>query len=183
MTALFRLTPARLLLAASLSVLALAACTKEKAPEPAVSASASPTEAAAAAPAAAPTSATDPAASNYPKVDPATLTDASTIADVHNALIRPGYDVLTNAESNAPADDAAWKATATAADNVVKGLNLLTKGSRPKDTGDFVKFANAAADKMKVTIDHIAKKDADDLTFSDGDVQEQCTACHSKYRK
>jgi hypothetical protein len=173
------MSPARLLLAASASVLMLAACTKEKPPEekapPAAEASAAPSEA--------PTSATDPAASNYPKVDPASLTDASTIADVHNALIRPGYDVLTNAESTAPTDDAGWKAVADATDKIVKGLNLLTTGSRPKDTGDFVKFANATAEKMKAVQATVAKKDGDNLVIVDGDAQEACTACHSKYRK
>jgi len=176
MTDLFRLSPARLLLAASLSVLALAACTKEKPPQekapPAAEAAAAPT------PDATPV---DPAR-DFPKVDPATLTDASTIPDVHNALIRPGYQALTDAESTPPTDDAGWKALGASADSVIKGLGLLTTGSRPKDTGDFVKFANAAAEKMKAVQATVAKKDGDSLVLVDGDVLEACNACHGKYR-
>jgi hypothetical protein len=177
MTDLFRLSPARLLLAASLSVLALAACTKEKPPAekaPPAEASAAPSPDAAAA-------AVDPAR-DFPKVDPATLTDASAIPDVHNALIRPGYQALTDAEATPPTDDAGWKALGASADNVVKGLGLLTTGSRPKDTGDFVKFANAAAEKMKAVQATLAKKDGDSLVLVDGDVLEACNACHGKYR-
>jgi hypothetical protein len=178
MTDLFRLSPARLFLAASLCVLALAACTKEKPPEekvaPGAEASAAPSPDAASA-------AVDPAR-EFPKVDPATLTDASPIADVHNALIRPGYQALTDAESTPPTDDAGWKALGASADGVVKGLGLLTTGSRPKDTGEFVKFANAAAEKMKVVQATLAKKDGDSLVLVDGDVLEACNACHGKYR-
>lgn len=173
------------LLGAALAALALAACSKPT--EKAADTAAAPAEAPAAAPAADATpaaGATDDAAANdFPAVDPATLTDASTVADVHNALIRPGYKRLTDAESTAPTTDAEWAAASEGADMVTKGATLLTQGSRPVDQGDWIKFANAVVEKTKVTADNLAKKDADDLVFSDGDIQDACTSCHQKYRQ
>lgn len=174
------------LLASAFAALALGACgnkTDTAANAPASAAPAAPAPAPAASPATPAPAGADAAARTYPKVDPATLSDASSAADVHNALIRPGYDRLTDAENKAPTTDAEWKTAAEGADMVTKGATLLTKGSRPpKGEADWVKFANAVAEKTKVTADHIAKKDSDDLVFSDGDIQEQCTNCHSKYR-
>lgn len=156
----------------------LAACTKEKPPEDPAAASPTPTETASAAPSAA----SDPAR-DFPKVDPATLTDASSVADVHNALIRPSYQMMTDAEGAPPTDEAGWKALAEAPVGLSKGLALLTTGSRAKDQGDWVKFANAAAEKVKASADNIAKRNAEDLVFSDGDIQTACESCHGKYRK
>ncbi len=168
------------LIGAALAALALAACSK-----PTEKAADTPAPATTPAPDAAPASgATDDAAANdFPAVDPATLTDASTVADVHNALIRPGYKRLTDAESTAPTTDAEWAAASDGADMVTKGATLLTQGSRPVDQDDWVKFANAVVEKTKVTAAHLANKDAEDLVFSDGDIQEACTSCHQKYRK
>jgi hypothetical protein len=173
------------LFSTALAALALAGCTKpadKTAEAPAAPvAPATPAPAPDATPAA--PAGVDAAARNYPKVDPATLTDASTVADVHNALIRPGYDRLTDAENTAPTTDDGWKTASDGADMVIKGAGLLTKGSRPKDQGEWVKFANAVAEKTKVTAANLAKKDSDDLVFSDGDIQDACTSCHQKYRQ
>lgn len=170
------LAATRLALVGTLAA-ALAACTKEKPPEE-TAASPTPTEAASATPSAA----SDPAR-DFPKVDPTTLTDASSVADVHNALIRPSYQMMTDAEGAPPTDEAGWKALAEAPVGLSKGLALLTTGSRAKDQGDWVKLANAAVEKVKVSADNIAKKNAEDLVFSDGDIQTACESCHSKYRK
>lgn len=161
--------------------LALAACSKPA--DTTAATPAAPAAPAAPAPATPAATATVDPADNYPAVDPATLTDASTVADVHNALIRPGYKRLTDAEATAPTTDAAWKYASDGADMVIKGADLLTKGSRPKDQGDWVKFAKAVGEKTKVTAANLAKKDADDLVFSDGDIQDACTSCHQKYRQ
>jgi hypothetical protein len=125
----------------------------------------------------------DAAARNYPKVDPASLTDASTVADVHNALIRPGYDRLTDAENTPPTTDAAWKVVSDGVDMINKGMDLLQTGSRPKDQGDWITFAKAVKEKTKGTADLVAKKNADDLVLTDGDIQDACTNCHKKYRQ
>lgn len=174
-----RLIPAatRLALVGALAA-ALVACTKEKPPEETAAASPTPAETASTAPSAAINPARD-----FPKVDPATLTDASSVADVHNALIRPNYQMMTDAESTPPTDDAGWKALAEAPVGLAKGLTLLTTGSRPKDQGDWVKFAKDAAEKVKGSADNIAKKKGEDLVVSDGDIQAVCDSCHAKYRK
>jgi hypothetical protein len=120
----------------------------------------------------------------YEPFDPAQLSDASTIAEVHRALIRPGYDRLTAAESDAPTDEAGWKALSEGTDMIEKGLTLLTTGGRPKgDKADFIKLANAARDKIKPVRELIGQKTTDELVFKDGDLQEACTACHSRYRQ
>jgi hypothetical protein len=174
------------LFSTAVAALALAGCSKpaDKTAE-APAAPAAPATTPAPAPDAAPAvpAGVDAAARNYPKVDPASLTDASTVADVHNALIRPGYERLTDAENAAPTTDAAWKAVSDGVDMVNKGMDLLQTGSRPKDQGDWIAFAKAVKEKTKGTADLVAKKNADDLVFADGDIQEACTNCHKKYRQ
>jgi hypothetical protein len=153
------------LLACSLAALMLAACaqpTEEAGDQPPA-----PASAGAESPAA-------PAAAG--------LSDASTTRDVHVALIIPGSNALFAAESAPPADDAAWPALQTAAQQVIDGAELLKTGSRPEGRAEWIAHADAVIAATRVTAEALAAKNADDLVFTNGDMMTGCTACHQQFR-
>jgi len=86
--------------------LALIACAP-KAETPKTEAAA-PAETAAVAPDVAAAAAAGQPDPRIPTVDPASITGASTVADVMHAYVIPGSESLFAAESVAPADDTEW---------------------------------------------------------------------------
>ena len=117
-----------------------------------------------------------------PTVDPASITDASTVGDVMHAYVIPGSETLFAAETEgAPGDDAGWARLQKGAADVIHGAELLKSPSRSKgpewdDTLDTVIRAT------KATAEALSKRNADDLVFTDGDMMAGCTACHQKFR-
>ena len=101
-------------------VLGLAACAPKpkeeaKAPEAAAAPAAQAPDVAAAA-------AKGDADPRIPTVDPATINDKSSVADVMHAYVIPGSETLFAAESeDAPKDDAGWAKLRSAAQDVITG--------------------------------------------------------------
>jgi len=164
-----------------LAVTALAACSPKteapktaEAPAPAPTASLAPDVAAAAAAGTA-----DP---RIPTVDPATINEKSTTGDVMHAYVIPGSETLFAAESEPPTDDAGWAKLQKAAADIIKGAELLKADSRSEGRAGWVKHADTVITATKVTADALAKKNADDLVFQDGDMMAGCTACHQEFR-
>jgi cytochrome c556 len=98
-----------------------------------------------------------------------------------HAYVIPGAETLFAAETDAPVDAAGWATLQKAAQDVIKGAELLKSPSRSKGEG-----WNATADTVikatKITADALAKKNADDLVFTDGDMMAGCTSCHQQFR-
>jgi len=171
-----------LILAASL--LALAACSPK-----------TETTAAAAAPVATPapvpaSQAPDVAAAaakgdadpRIPTVDPASITDKSSVGDVMHAYVIPGSETLFAQESDdPPKDDAVWAKLQKATADIIKGAELLKAPGRTKGAG-WNQTVDIVIKATKVSADKLAKKNADDLVFDDGDMMAGCTSCHQKYR-
>jgi hypothetical protein len=117
-----------------------------------------------------------------PTIDPASITDTSTVGEVMHAFVIPGSETLFAAETEgAPADDAGWARLQKGAADVIHGAELLkapgrTKGKEWDDTIDTVIKAT------RETAAALARKNADDLVFTDGDMMAGCTACHQKFR-
>jgi len=168
---------------ASLAILAMAAaCSPKtetaKAPETPAAAPAASQAPDVAAAAAAGTG--DP---RIPTVDPATINEKSTTADVMHAYVIPGSETLFAAESeDPPKDDAGWAKLQAATDSIIKGAELLKADSRSEGRAGWVKDADTVITATKVTAAALAKKNADDLVFQDGDMMTGCTACHQHFR-
>lgn len=158
----------RSLTAALLAGVLLAACSPK-----------TETAAAPAAPAAAPVASSAAMAATAAG---AGLSDASTTAEIHNALIRPGSQALFDAESSPPQDEAGWAKLQAAAQQVIAGANMLKTGSRPQGRAEWPTFADKVIAATKITADALAQKKADELVFTDGDMMEGCTGCHEKFR-
>jgi hypothetical protein len=165
-------------LSAILMLAVLAACSPktETATAPASSSpSAAPDVAAAAA-----AGAGDP---RIPTVDPATINEKSSVGDVMRAYVIPGSETLFAAESDdPPTDDAGWAKLQAAAQDIIKGAELLKASSRSEGREGWVKAADTVITATKVTVEALAKKTTDELVFSDGDMMAGCTDCHQKFR-
>lgn len=117
-----------------------------------------------------------------PTVDPATLTDASSVADVMHALVIPGSETLFAAETEgAPTDAAGWAKLRTATADVIHGAELLKSPSRSKGAA-WDATADTVIAATKITAQALAKNSADDLVFTDGDMMAGCTSCHQQFR-
>lgn len=157
---------------------ALAACApKAETPEPEVAAAAE-----AGAPDVAAALADGTADPRIPTVDPASINDASTVGDVMHAYVIPGSETLFAAETEGPpSDDAGWARLRTAAQDVITGAQLLKAPSRSMGP-DWDAAVDAVISATKITAEALAKNNADDLVFTDGDMMAGCTACHQKFR-
>lgn len=170
----------------SLSLL-LAACAPAQdkpaqAPAPASAPAPAPAAAEVVAPDVAAAMASGAADPRVPTVDPASITDASTVGDIMHAFIIPGSETLFAAETEgAPADEAGWARLRKAAADVIHGAELLKTGARSKGKA-WDATLDTVINATRVTAAALAKKNADDLVFTDGDMMAGCTACHQQFR-
>jgi hypothetical protein len=114
---------------------------------------------------------------------PAAATDISTPRAVHEALIIPGSNLLFTAESEPPADDAAWAAVQAGAQQVIEGALALQSEPLAQGRADWSAFAQTVIDNTKLTAEALAQKNVDDLVFTNGDMMSGCTGCHQTYRQ
>ena len=167
----------RLVTALLLALSALVACSPKAKPAAATdapAASAAPDVAAAAAAGAA-----DP---RIPTVDPATITDRSSVGDVMHAYVIPGSETLFAAESEAPTDAESWARLRSAAQDVITGAELLKSPERAQGRDGWIKAADSVIAATKQTAEALSRNNADDLVFTDGDMMAGCTECHQKFR-
>lgn len=122
---------------------------------------------------------TDP---RIPTVDPASITDKSPVGDVMHAFVIPGSETLFAQESDdPPRDEATWARLQKATADIIKGAELLKAPGRSKGAG-WDKTVDTVIKATKVSQGKLAKKNADDLVFDDGDMMAGCTACHQQFR-
>ena len=113
------------------------------------------------------------------------------VKQIMAAIVDPAADVVWGAvgtidtiegtEQIRPRDEGEWTETAHAAWVVAEAANALMIGNRPKDTGDWMKFAQELADNSLKAARAAEAHDADALFTAGGDMYLACTACHAKY--
>ena len=132
-----------------------------------------------------PPAAESPPASDDPRiptVDPASITDQSSVADVMHAFVIPGSETLFAAESEeAPADEAGWARLVKATQDVIHGCELLQQSGRSKGPA-WDQTCDTVITATKQTAEALAQNSADDLVFTDGDMMGGCTSCHAQFR-
>lgn len=117
-----------------------------------------------------------------PTVDPATITDASSVADVMHAYVIPGSETLFAAESEDPPLTAeGWAKLRNATADIVKGCELLQAPSRSKGAG-WNKTCDTVIAATRKTAASLDKQTIDELVFTDGDMMMGCTSCHQQFR-
>jgi len=113
------------------------------------------------------------------------------VKQIMAAIVDPAADVVWGAvgtidtiegtEQIRPRDEGEWTETAHAAWVVAEAANALMIGNRPKDTGDWMTFAQELADNSLKAARAAEAHDADALFTAGGDMYLACTACHAKY--
>lgn len=170
--------------AALLAFSALAACSPrgEASRTETAGAPATPAETVAIAPDVAAAAAAGKADPRIPTVDPATITDRSSVADVMHAYVIPGSETLFAAESEPPAKAEDWARLRTAAQDVITGAELLQSPERAQGRDGWIKAADTVIAATRQTAKSLSENNADDLVFTDGDMMAGCTECHQKFR-
>jgi hypothetical protein len=107
------------------------------------------------------------------------------------AVVDPAADVVWDAvgtivtvegtEHIRPQDDEEWDHVAQAAWVLTESANSLMIGNRPKDTTDWMRFAQDMSDTSLKAARAAEARDADTLFTVGSDIYLACTACHEKY--
>jgi hypothetical protein len=107
------------------------------------------------------------------------------------SVIDPNADVVWDAvgtiitadgvDEIRPRDDEEWTAVAQSAWVVTEAANSLMIGNRPKDTGEWMRFAQELSDTGLRAVRAAEAHDAEALFTAGGDVYLACTACHAEY--
>lgn len=107
------------------------------------------------------------------------------------AVVDPAADVVWESvgtivtaegtEEIKPRDAEEWTQVAQAAWVLTESANSLMIGNRPKDTSDWMRFAQELSDASVKAARAAESHDADALFTAGGDVYLTCTACHEKY--
>lgn len=107
------------------------------------------------------------------------------------AVVDPAADVVWEAvgtidtadgtEEIRPRDDEEWDHVAQAAWVLTESANSLMVGNRPKDTTDWMRFAQEFSDISLKAARAAEARDAEALFTAGSDIYLACTACHSQY--
>ena len=107
------------------------------------------------------------------------------------AVVDPAADVVWESvgtivtaegtEEIRPRDDEEWTQVAQAAWVLTESANSLMIGNRPKDTSDWMRFAQDLSDTSLKAARAAEAHDAEALFTAGGNVYLACTACHAKY--
>lgn len=104
-----------------------------------------------------------------------------TVRDIMRQMVMPSSDVVFGAGAEEPKTDADWEKVRLNAVQLAESANLLLMGSRVRDRGDWVKFANATVDAADAVVKLAAAKKSDGLAEASDKAYETCTTCHNKY--
>lgn len=80
-----------------------------------------------------------------------------------------------------PRTDEEWARVSQAAWVLTESANSLMIGNRPKDTGDWIRFAQEFSDISLKAARAAEARDAETLFTAGSDVYLACTACHNQY--
>jgi hypothetical protein len=107
------------------------------------------------------------------------------------AVVDPNADLVWDAvgtvitvegrEEIRPRDDEEWDHVAFAAWTLAEAGNSLMIANRPKDTADWMRFAQELSDQGLKAARAAEARDADALFTAGGDLYLACTACHERY--
>jgi cytochrome c553 len=113
------------------------------------------------------------------------------VKQIMAAVVDPSADVVWDSvgtivtvegtEEIRPRDSEEWTQVAQAAWVLTESANSLMIGNRPKDTSDWMRFAQEMADASVKAARAAESHDADALFTAGGDIYLACTACHEKY--
>ncbi|MEZ5286766.1 MAG: hypothetical protein R2712_18540 [Vicinamibacterales bacterium] len=90
-------------------------------------------------------------------------------------------DTVDGTQEIRPQSNEEWDAVQNAAWVLVESANALLIGNRPKDTGDWTRFAQEFSDRSLEAARAAEAHDADALFTAGSDIYLACSQCHSEY--
>jgi hypothetical protein len=124
---------------------------------------------------------------------PAVTTPVATIAQIMSGIVQPNALAVYNSVGThitaegqkdfAPRNDEEWAALGANAAALVESGNLLLLGSRPVDTGDWVKMTHAFMDASREALKAADAKDTDGILSAGSTLNDTCDTCHAKYQR
>ena len=113
------------------------------------------------------------------------------VKQIMAAVVDPSADVVWDSvgtivtvdgtDEIRPRDSEEWTEVAHAAWVLTESANSLMIGNRPKDTSDWMRFAQELSDTSVKAARAAESHDADALFTAGGDIYLACTACHAEY--
>ncbi len=113
------------------------------------------------------------------------------VKQIMTAVVDPNADLVWDAvgtvitvegrEEIRPRDDEEWDHVGYAAWTLAEAGNSLMIANRPKDTGDWMRFAQELSDQGLKAARAAEARDAEALFTAGGDLYLACTACHERY--
>lgn len=117
------------------------------------------------------------------------------VADVKQlmqAVVDPAADVVWGAVGTidskdgileiAPKDDAEWAVVRNNAVVLTESGNLLMMGSRPKDSGEWMRLCQELIDVGTRAVKAAEAKDKDAVFEVGGEIYAVCSSCHERYQ-
>jgi hypothetical protein len=113
-----------------------------------------------------------------------TKTLMSTVIDTNADVIWNSVASIITAngiEERRPRTDEEWASARSAAMVVAESGNLLMMAPRARDSGEWMKAAQALVETGTAAVQAAEKKDADQLFTVGGEIYGACSNCHVKY--
>ena len=122
---------------------------------------------------------------------PTPYNTASSVKDIMVGIVDPqaqlfwhssgSTDTANGTETLTPTTKEGWAAAEGAMTAVAESGNLLMLRPRPKDNGDWVKFAKAMTDQALLARAAVRAKNGDKMFETGAALYDTCSACHAKY--
>jgi hypothetical protein len=103
------------------------------------------------------------------------------VPELMRALTIPSSDEVFRAQSEAPADDAAWEKLQRNALVLAESGNLLMIGERARDADNWRKDARALIDAASAAVTAARAKNTEQFSKAADDVYNACESCHKDY--
>ncbi len=110
-----------------------------------------------------------------------TFKPVATVNQLMKAIVIPTSDAVFQVAIEGPQDDEAWAAVQNSALLLAESGNLLMIGDRAKDTGDWIKAAQALIEAGTVAFKAAEAKNVDALIEAGDQVYATCEGCHERY--
>ena len=112
---------------------------------------------------------------------PPTIEHLATNRQVMLGLTIPASDVVFQAGSKGPPDDAEWDRIVANAVMLAESGNLMLTGPRDLKQPEWTQFARELVARSKVAAEAAGKHDVDAVLEAGNGIYEVCENCHNKY--
>ncbi len=119
--------------------------------------------------------------SNAASAQQPTFKPVASVDQLMKAIIIPSSDAVFQVAIEAPQDDERWAAVQNSALMLAESGNLLMIGDRAKDTGAWIKAAQALIEAGTVAFKAAEAKNEDALIEAGDQVYATCEGCHQQY--